>query len=96
MMMGWGFFPWPVLFMVLMMLTMAGFMALGPGRGAMGPGCGFGARRSTHSRPTPAPAPPDPMVTLRDRYVRGEIDTPEFERRLEGLLGSDPTAWSDR
>ena len=32
----------------------------------------------------------DPMVMLRERLVRGEIDLPEFEKRLEALLRSDP------
>lgn len=34
--------------------------------------------------------PTDPMVALRDRLVRGEIELPEYEVRLEALLRSDP------
>jgi hypothetical protein len=30
------------------------------------------------------------MVALRDRLVRGEIELPEYEKRLEALLHSDP------
>lgn len=91
--MGWGFFPWPVLFVVPVMVAMIVFMALrsGLGRGGMGPGCGFGSPPSGNPGPTELPAPEDPMVTLRERYVRGDIGTDEFERRLDGLLRSDPT-----
>lgn len=48
--MGWGFFPWPVLF-VIPMIAMAVFMAVGRSQhsGARGPGCGFVAS-SCHAR----------------------------------------------
>lgn len=32
---------------------------------------------------------PDPLDTLRERYARGEIDEIEFERRVEGLIGTE-------
>jgi len=31
-----------------------------------------------------------PLVTLRERLFRGEINIPEWEGRLDGLLRSDP------
>jgi hypothetical protein len=39
----WGSFPWPVLFVISVMIAMVVFVALrsGFGRGSMGPGCGF-------------------------------------------------------
>ena len=88
---GWGFFPWPVLF-VIPMVAMAVFIVtrLVRHNGAMGPRCGIAAppAPSVHEV-APLPAE-DPMVALRDRFTRGEIDLPEFEARLEGLLRHDP------
>ena len=96
---GWGFFAWPVLF-VIPMITMPVFMAvrLSQHRGAMGPGCGFVAPLAPSTVPVTALPVEDPTVTLRERFVRGEIDLPEFEARLEGLLRSEPnqsTPWPD-
>ncbi|TQQ78970.1 SHOCT domain-containing protein [Halonotius roseus] len=34
----------------------------------------------------------DPLETLKRQYACGEIDEAEFERRLDGLLGSDSAA----
>lgn len=88
---GWGFFPWPVLF-VIPMMAMAVLIAirLSHHRGAMGPRCGFGASPTTTMDVVAPPPAEDPMVVLRDRFARGEIDLPEFETRLEGLLRTDP------
>jgi len=30
--------------------------------------------------------PPSPLEDLKERYIRGEIDFPEFERRLRELM----------
>lgn len=89
---GWGF-PWlvlivPVVMGVLMVFRMSG------GRGAMHPGCGMGTLRHGDERPAESPPPDDPMATLRERYVRGEIEIGEFERRLDGLLRSEPSGTS--
>ncbi len=48
---GWGFLPWPVLF-VIPMTAMAVLMAirLSHHRGSTGPGCGFGASPVAPSR----------------------------------------------
>lgn len=88
---GWGFFPWPVLF-VIPMIAMAVFMAvrLSQRRGPTGRRCGFVAPPAASVGPVAPPPAEDPIVTLRDRFARGEIDLPEFEARLEGLLRSDP------
>ncbi|MHB1487281.1 MAG: SHOCT domain-containing protein [Acidimicrobiales bacterium] len=89
---GWGFFPWPVLVVIPAMGAMVVFMVLrsGFGRGAMGPGCGPGPRPAGLVQPVEGEAV-DPIDTLKERFVRGEIDLAEFEHRLEGLLRSDPT-----
>ncbi|GAC1341137.1 MAG: hypothetical protein NVSMB29_11150 [Candidatus Dormibacteria bacterium] len=84
-------FPWPLLVIpVLMGVAMMSFMALRLAGGGIGPGCGMGAHRNPNPVPAPTPTPPDPMVTLRDRWARGEIDSAEFDSRLDGLLRSDP------
>ena len=76
---------WPLLVVIpLVMLTAIAFMAWMM-RGMFG----FGRDRDTR-RELDTPKREDPMVILRERYVRGEIDTEEFERRLDGLLRSDP------
>lgn len=43
----------------------------------------------------PAGETPDPLRELQTRYARGEIDEAEFERRLEVLLGTDPSLGGD-
>jgi hypothetical protein len=40
--------------------------------------------------PRTTPAREDPVVTLRERYARGEIDEAELDRRLDGLLRTEP------
>ncbi len=37
----------------------------------------------------------DPVSDLRERYVRGELDQEEFERRLERVLDDDPEVGRD-
>jgi len=34
--------------------------------------------------------PEDPVLTLRERYARGEIDIVELEQRLDGVLRTEP------
>lgn len=74
---GWGFFPWPVLFVIPVIIAMVVFMALRSGLGRMGPSCGAGSRPSDNPKSVESPTPQDPLVTLRERYARGEIDTTE-------------------
>ena len=97
--MRWGFFSWPVLF-VIPMIAMAVFMIVRRSqyRGPMGPGCEFVAPLAPSTVPVAALLLEDSVVTLRERFARGEIDLPEFEARLEGLLLSDPNEsipWQD-
>lgn len=89
MMNGWGFFPWPVLFVAPMLVALVVLVVsrLSGGRAGMGPLC----RRASPPAQLPAPAAvEDPLVTLRERFARGEIGMAELEARLEGLLRSDP------
>ena len=89
---GWGFFPWPVLF-VIPMVAMAVYMVtrLVHHDGAMGPRCGVGAQPAPAVGPAASRPAEDPLVVLRDRFARGEIDLPELEARIEGLLRTDPS-----
>lgn len=89
---GWGFFPWPVLF-VIPMVTMAVLMVirLAHHDGPMGPRCGVTAPPARSAGEVAPPLVEDPMVVLRDRFARGEIDLAEFEARLERLLRTDPS-----
>ncbi len=94
---GWEIFPWPALF-VIPMIVMAMLVAirLVHSDGAMGPRCGV----TTLPAPSVGPEAPlpaeDPIVVLRDRFVRGEIDLPEFKTRLEGLLPFDASESTPR
>ncbi len=87
MMTGGSGFPWPVVLLpvlVVVVVSMVLAIRFGLERPYRAP------RRLPEGGATALPAPRDPMVILRERLVRGEIDLPEFERRLEGLLRSDP------
>lgn len=85
---------------------MLAFMAvrMRPARTGDGDQCGAGqpviSAQAVSTAATPAVAPAaDPMDILRDRFARGVIDTEEYERRLVGLLRSDPEEkmpWWDR
>lgn len=83
---GWGFFPWPVLFVIPMMIAVAEFLARHAGHR---PGCGFAAPPAQQVQAVTPPVAADSMVTLRERFARGEIGLPEFEARLDGLLRAD-------
>ncbi|GAC1610993.1 MAG: hypothetical protein NVS3B26_21040 [Mycobacteriales bacterium] len=88
---GGGFFPWPVLFMIPIMIAMVVFLARRAGHSPGGtPGCGSAARLAPPVDAVSPPAAQDPMVVLRERLARGEIGLPEFDARLTGLLRSDP------
>jgi hypothetical protein len=95
-------FPWPLFAVPVMIgLAMVVFLALrsGLGRGGSAPGCAAGPHQPPVTRIDEGPPREDPMVILRERFARGEIDMPEFEARLEGLLRSDPREampWRDK
>jgi putative membrane protein len=69
MMWGWGLFG--AVFMVICMVMMVRMMGGMMGHGQSGHG-GHGGRD-------------DPERTLADRLARGEIDTEEYQRRLDTL-----------
>ena len=50
------------------------------------PGPGLPARGAQFG----VPVREDPLLTLRERYARGEIEFAEFEQRVEGLLRTEP------
>ncbi len=84
---GWGFFPWPVL-CVIPMIVAAVFMA--SRRRTMGHGCQVAAPPdAASSQPVPA-STEDPLAVVRERFARGEIDLREFQTRMEHLLRTDP------
>ncbi len=85
---------WPVLVVIPVALASAVTVfrrAVGRS-GPMGPGCGFGPSRPVRDERQEQPAREDPLVIVRDRYARGEIDHAELEKRVEGLLRTEETA----
>lgn len=50
---------------------------------------GYAARREPGVEAEAAPGDPDPLARLRQRYVEGEIDELEFERKLEAVLDDE-------
>lgn len=87
----WSFFPWPVFFVIPAMIVVGVFMARRFGLVRSGMGCGFGPAPTAPEQLVKPPVKEDPMVTLRERYARGDIDVTEFEQRVEGLLRTEPS-----
>ncbi len=88
---GWGWVPWPMFVMMPVMLALVGLAAWRAERSPLG-SCGAARGRPTAGR-MPA-ATPDPLVTLRERFARGDLDIAEFEERVVGLLRSEPGPFS--
>ncbi len=84
---------WPVLVVIPVVIALVVTVArrFAPGHGTMGMGCGFGPSHPIAEKTTEIPAREDPLAIVRERYARGEIDHAELERRIEGLLRSEPT-----
>ena len=77
-MMGWGFFPWAPLHMLLSLIALALFVAFlvslfSPGRHHPQT---QGDRREGMG-----------LAILEERYVRGEIDREEFMQKKRDLIG---------
>lgn len=92
MQMGYGF-PWPLVMlavMAIMAMVMIGLARVGLHRAGRVPRCGPSSPRRADIGPAVSRAGADPLVTLRDRYAHSEIDADEFERRLDGLLRTEP------
>ena len=92
-------FPWPLAMLAVMAivaLVMMGLARLAMKRGGHTPRCGPGSARHVGIEPPATDAGTDPLVTLRDRYAHGEIDVEEFERRVDGLLRTEPAEMSRR
>lgn len=92
---GWGFFPWTLMFVFTILVATVVFLAVRAIQRGNGMSGGWGpaglASRAAPNQPAPIPAPvEDPMVLLRDRFVRGEIGMAEFDARLQALLKSAP------
>lgn len=92
-------FPWPLAMLAVMAIVamvMMGLARVGLKRAGHAPRCGRSGPTPAGIEPAITPAGTDPLVTLRDRYAHGEIDAEEFERRLDGLLRSEPAEMTRR
>ena len=89
----WHTFFWPAIVVIpaAMVVVVTAFRRAGGRSGPMGPGCGFGSSHPAGEKRAERPAQEDPLAIVRERYARGEIDHAELERRVEGLLRSEPT-----
>ncbi|MAG37560.1 MAG: hypothetical protein CL878_15090 [Dehalococcoidia bacterium] len=85
----------PVMMTVFMLVVLVTLVVrvvvpmLRGGRGGLGlPGERWHRRLTGHQTPSapPEPAADDPFLQLRERYVRGELGTAEFEARLDELV----------
>lgn len=86
-------FPWPLAMLAVMVIAamvVTTLARVGLKRAGQAPRCGPSSARGAGVAPAITHAGTDPLLTLRDRYAQGEIDAEEFERRLDGLLRTEP------
>ncbi|MHB1527800.1 MAG: SHOCT domain-containing protein [Candidatus Dormibacteria bacterium] len=85
----WGVALAWVVMIIVVGLLIGGVYALARSstrRSGLWPDPGLGARGAQFG----IPVKEDPLVTLRERYARGEIEVAEFEQRVDGLLRTEP------
>ena len=86
-------FGWPVFLIAPVLFIFVAFIASRVGFGPPRP-MGFGCAASMHYKDThaehPVPDSLDPLATLKESYVRGDIELSDFERRLDELMRKRP------
>ena len=92
---------WPLLIVMPLVMVSAGVVMMlvmtGGRTRRAGWLCGFDGQRSSDETKGERPRPPeDPLVILRERFARGEIDMEEFEHRVDPLLRAEPEFLADR
>jgi uncharacterized membrane protein len=84
---------WDVVLAWVMMLVVLGLVFWGIYALVNGatrrPGCGRYPDPEKGRAQSGRSGPVDPVLTLRERYARGDIDVVEFEQRLEDLLRTE-------
>jgi hypothetical protein len=100
-MMSWGEAQWPMWGIVLMCVAVVAVLGLAvwgayalatssTRRSRSGRDPDQEGRRPRIMSETGTAEKQDPVLTLRERYARGEIDEVELDRRLDGLLRTEP------
>ncbi len=90
----WHTFFWPAIVVIPVAMVVVVTVLRRPAvrSGPMAPGRGIGSSQTEGEKRAEQPARDDPLAIARERYARGEIDHAELERRVEGLVRSEPAA----